>query len=92
MSAPICESQEMEIILIKFILYDITNGMNQAQNIGDTDLSSPLRGLSPMTSIGIVDNSDRYIPVGWKQNRKIHDQRHGAIRISRPYICIQFIL
>ena len=58
MSAPICESQGDGNYSYKVRLYDITNGIDQAQNIGDTESFISTTGLSPMTSIGIVDNSD----------------------------------
>lgn len=58
MSAPICESQGDGNYSYKVRLYDITNGIDQAQNIGDTESFISTTGLSPMTSVGIVDNSD----------------------------------
>ena len=58
MSAPICESQGNGNYSYKVRLYDITNGIDQARNIGDTESFISTTGLSPMTSIGIVDNSD----------------------------------
>ena len=54
MSAPICESQGDGNYSYKVRLYDITNGIDQAQNIGDTESFISTTGLSPMTSIGIV--------------------------------------
>jgi len=69
MTAPVCEKQSDNTYSYKSILYDITNGLDKAENIGETDAvitNEPV--VSYMASAGVVDNADIniYLLVGNK--------------------------
>ena len=65
MSAPVCEQNE-GTYTYKVRLYDITDGIDQARNIGDTEALVTSTELLPMSSTGVVDNADidLYLMVG----------------------------
>ena len=57
MSTPVCEENEGSYSY-KVRLYDITNGIDHAQNVGDTEPVITSTDLLPMASTGVVDNAD----------------------------------
>lgn len=65
MSAPVCEENE-GTYSYKVRLYDVTNGIDHAQNVGDTEAAITSSELLPMSSAGVVDNADidLYLMVG----------------------------
>lgn len=65
MTAPVCEANE-GTYSYKVRLYDITNGIDQAQTVGNTTALITSTELLPMSSTGVVDNADidLYLLVG----------------------------
>ena len=69
MSAPVCEKQKDNTYSYRSFLFDVTNGLNNAEKIAETDaIITGESAVKYMTSPGVVDNGDIsiYLLVGNK--------------------------
>lgn len=57
MSVPVCEKKD-EKYSYKSYLYDVTDGLDKAVNVGETEAVITNDAITYMASVGVVDNAD----------------------------------
>ena len=81
MTTPVCEKQKDNTYSFKISLFDITDGLDKAENIGETDAAITNEpAISYMTSAGTVDNADinTYLLAGDKLVKYTTVPKQGA--------------
>ena len=84
MSTPVCEKQIDDSYAYQLLLYDITNGLNNAIKIGETSIDITNEAtLSYMAGFGTVDNADidLHLLVG---NKAVKYSTKNAVQQASP--------